>query len=265
MEKIKNKKNRGLLKKLVAIGFSFALLFASISLTSIFTNNSPVATEAADYSTTGTSFTHNSNGSVSATINVTSNNLDMRGWLLCLFNSKPNVDSNNKLTDSNDAHPYSYFNCKHYFFVSSTSKTGLINLTWAANASDQKTSWSTSGGTGPSGQTLNDYLSDGGTNWHIVIGLRHYNSSWGNSGIGAGQDDIWENCDYYIGTKSTVFPVGNKDMSVSVTNYNGVYTGASRSITVNVSDPSSGYTIKYRTASSGSYNLSQKTNLYKCW
>ena len=240
-------------KKLIALTFTFGLL-GSLFAIAQFKDNKATPVEAADYSGVSGGFTHGSDGSISASFTVTNNNLDMKGWLLCLFESKPSVDSNNKLTNSNDAHPYSYSAVKHYFFAANTAKTGSITVTWAANSADQKQNWTASTSSGATGQTLKDYV-ENGTNWHLVIGPRHYNTSWGDSGIGAGTNGYWENCDYYVGSLTEVFPDESKDMSVSVTNYEGTYNNANHSIKVKVNDPSSGYTIKYRTASSGSYDL----------
>ena len=150
-----------------------------------------VTAGAADYSTgSGDGFKLNADSSITATFTVSDNNLDMRGWLLCLMSSKPAVNSaTNKLTDANNAHPYSYRNCAYYFAADSTDKTGQITLTWAADAMDQR------GKT----QTLSQVINE--QDWHIVIGPRHYNTGWGDSGIGAGTDGIWENCDYYVGAQ----------------------------------------------------------------
>ena len=240
--------------KIAALGICFSLAVAPLAVISIMDDQSVTKVDAADYSGVSSGFSKGADGSVSASFTVTNNGLDMRGWLLCLFESKPTVDSNNKLTDSNDAHPYSYSACKHYFFASNTSKTGTISVSWAANSGNQKTNWTSGTSTGTTGNTLKDIINNG-TNWHLIIGPRHYNTSWGSSGIGAGNDGYWENCDYYVGSLNEVFPSEDKDMSVSVTSYNGTYNGTNRSITVNVTSPSSGYTIKYRTTSSGSYNL----------
>lgn len=246
------KKQKG---KIFTLGLCFSLIISPLFfLANHNKNNNFIAAEAADYSGGGSGFSRDSSGSVTAKFTVTNNTLDMKGWLLCLFESKPSVDSNNKLNGSNDIHPYSYSNCKHYFFSSNTSKTGEMNVKWDYNAVDQKSNWTSSATTtSTTGQRMCDYF-DNGTNWHIVVGPRHYNTSWGDSGIGAGTGGYWENCDYYIGQRSEVFPT-QKDMSVTVTPVTKTYNGASSSLGIKVKDPSSGYTIKYRTASSGSYNL----------
>lgn len=240
--------------KIATLGICFSLAIAPIVAISTFQNQNVVEAKAADYSGVSGGFSHGADGSVSATFTVTDNGLDMRGWLLCLFESKPNVNSDNKLTNSNDAHPYSYSACKYYFFASNTSQTGSISVTWAANSGDQKTNWTSSTSTGATGKTLKDIINNG-TNWHLIIGPRHYNTGWGDSGIGAGTDGYWENCDYYVGSLQEVFPSEDKDMTVSVQSYEGTYNGTDRSISVSVTNPSSGYAIKYRISSSGEYNL----------
>ena len=182
----KEKKKYFSIKNCLAVIFSCGLGLSLLAASAIHLNNRHIEpVEAADYSGVSSGFTRGSDGSISATFTVTNNDLDMKGWLLCLFDSKPSVDGNNKLTNSNSAHPYSYSSCKHYFFASNTAKTGSITVKWNANYADQKQSWSASTSTGASGKTLNDYASDG-TNWYLVIGPRHYNTSWGSSGIGEG-------------------------------------------------------------------------------
>ena len=255
MTLFKGRKSFNKTKRLIAFGFVFGLILSPLFILSNLNNSARVA-EAADYSGVSGGFSKSSDGTVSATFTVTNNDLDMRGWLLCLFDSKPSIDSNNKLYDSNNAHPHDYAPVKHYFFAPNTTKTGSITVTWSGNYGDQLDNWTASTSTGTTGKTLKDYIGNG-TNWHLVIGPRHYNTSWGGSGTGAGDNGYWENCDYYVGQISEVFP-DQKNMSVSVSSYNGTYDGSAHSIGVNVTDPSSGYTIKYRTASSGSYNLTTK-------
>lgn len=240
-------------KRFTLLGVCFALIITPLLISSNFTKQIMVGVKAADYSGGGSGFTLNSDGSIQATFSVSNNTLDMRGWVLCLFTNKPSIDSNNKLTNSNDTHPYSYSSCAHYFFASNTAKTGNITVTWAANSADQKTHWNASGGTHSTDNLNTIYHSS--NSWYIVIGPRHYNTSWGDSGIGAGTNGYWENCDYYVGSSGEVFPTDEKDMTVNVTSYSGNYDGNSHSIIVNVADPASGYTIKYRTTSSGSYDL----------
>ena len=240
--------------KLISLGLTFGLIIFPMTLLSHINHDSPLEVKAADYSGVSGGFSHTADGTVSASFTVTNNTLDMRGWLLCLFESKPSVNSDNKLDDSNEAHPYSYSACKHYFFASNTSPTGNITVTWSGTSADQKQGWSSGESTGSSGQTLKDYLTNG-TNWHLIIGPRHYNTGWGDSGIGAGTNGYWENCDYYVGALSEVFPDEDKDMNVSCTSVITEYDGKPNSIDVIVWEPTSGYTIKYRTTSSGEYNL----------
>ena len=238
------------------VSFFSLVLVSFLGIASHINTKEIVGAKAADYSGVSSGFTRGSDGSISATFTVTNNGLDMKGWLLCLFESKPSINSSNKLTNSNDAHPYSYSAVKHYFFASSTAKTGSITVTWAANSGDQKQNWTSSTSTGASGKTLKDYVGNG-TNWHLVIGPRHYNTSWGDSGVGAGTNGYWENCDYYVGSLNEVFPVEEKEMIVNYSSESVGYDGNGHSIEINVVEPSSGYTIKYRTSSSGQYNLTQ--------
>ena len=237
------------------LGLAFCLSFASLFAVGLSIKENPVKVDAADYSVEGSGFTRTSDGGISATFTVTDNNLDERGWLLCLFDEKPAVDSNNKLIGSNDIHPYYEEHCIQYFSVTSGARMGKISVQWGYNLASQKGNWSISEEEAEEGYRLCDYL-DNGTDWHIVIGPRHYNTSWGDSGYGAGTNGYWENCDYYIGSGSEVFP-DTKDMSVSVTNYSGTYNNANHSISIKVNDPTSGYTIKYGTTQ-GTYNLTTK-------
>ena len=160
--------------------------------------------KAADYSNADSGhFYLHADGSISAEFTVSGNNLDMNGWLLCLFASEPAYNStDHKLDNSDNLHPYSVDNCVNYFFTSNTQKTGKFFVTWSADSNDQKTNWSADGTT-ESEKTLADYsLSD--TEYYIVIGPRHYYDGWGEDGIGAGDDGYWENCDLYVGKLSEV-------------------------------------------------------------
>ena len=64
------------------------------------------------------------------------------------------------------------------------------------------------------------------------------------------------NSNYNSGTKDSTVTVtiSNAAMNVSAGNYSGTYDGNAHGITVNVASPA-GATIKYRTAASGDYNL----------
>lgn len=163
---------------------------------------------AADYTPSNRKLTFNNDGSVSATFSVNDNVLDSRGWLLCLFTSKPSFDPVTHKTDnSNSLHPYSTAECAHYFFASNTTKEGNISVTWNANFADQKENWSEGQSTGAAGHTLKDYLNEEGKDWYIVAGIRHWHDgTWAPSGQnpGEGTDGWWENADYYVGRESVI-------------------------------------------------------------
>lgn len=170
---------------------------------------------AADYTPSNRKLTFNNDGSVSATFSVNDNVLDSRGWLLCLFTSKPSFNPvTHKTDDSNTLHPYSTAACAHYFFASNTTKEGNISVTWSANFADQKESWSEGESTGAEGHTLADYLNEEGKDWYIVAGIRHWHDgTWAPSGQnpGEGTNGWWENADYYVGRESVIrgnFPYG---------------------------------------------------------
>ena len=58
--------------------------------------------------------------------------------------------------------------------------------------------------------------------WHFVIGPRHYNNSWPGDEEGAGKENIWENCDYYLGQKSVLlgeYPSGDIYLDLSQSNF----------------------------------------------
>ena len=176
------------------------LFFVCLFSIGIFTN---LRTKAADYTNADAGhFIIYADGSISAEFTVSENNLSMKGWLLCLFTSEPSYGTDNKLTGSNNLHPYSVSGCAHYFFVTSTQKEGKFNIFWNALSNDQKKNWSADGLV-ESEKKLSDYILDD-TDWHIVIGPRHFNDSWASEGIGAGDDGYWENCDIYIGQKSAI-------------------------------------------------------------
>lgn len=173
---------------------------------------------AADYTPSNRKLTFNNDGSVNATFSVNDNVLDSKGWLLCLFTSKPSFDPVTHKTEGSDRlHPYSTSACAHYFFASNTTKEGNISVTWNANFADQKESWSETETTGAEGHTLSDYLSQP-TDWYIVVGIRHWNSDWGSHGSqpgegtdGQGNKGWWENADYYAGRESVIrggYPYG---------------------------------------------------------
>lgn len=169
--------------------------------------------DAADYTPSNRKITFNSDNSVTATFSVNDNVLDSRGWLLCLFTSKPSFDPvTHKINGSDQMHPYSTAECAHYFYAANATKEGNISVTWNANFADQKESWSETESTGATGHTLEDYLNQG-TDWYIVVGIRHWNTSWATHGEnpGEGTNGWWENTDYYAGRKSVIkgnFPYG---------------------------------------------------------
>ena len=176
------------------------------------------AVSAADYTPSNRKLTFNNDGSVNATFSVNDNVLDSRGWLLCLFTSRPAFDPVTHKTEGSDRlHPYSTSACAHYFFASNTTKEGNISVTWNANFADQKENWSAAESVGETGHTLADYLLEP-TDWYIVIGIRHWNDDWAPHGTqpGEGTDGQetrgwWENADYYAGKESIIrgnYPYG---------------------------------------------------------
>lgn len=177
---------------------SLALLLAITTLVAVFAFVPNLKARAASYSNVQGNFAIMPNGSVKATFNVTDNGLDMKGWLLCLFSEKPLLSDDNSLA-SRPA-PHGDDRVAHYFFVPNTAQTGTITVTWPADANDQKVYWSDDGEIETTDKLAN-YMKDE-TNWHIVIGPRHYNSSWESWGNpGDGLDGYWENSDLYIGSK----------------------------------------------------------------
>ena len=169
-----------------------------------FNSKSASVAEAADYSTSAKDFKLGTDKkSVSATFTVSNSDLEMKGWLLCLLINKPAYDlDSRKLVGSDNYHPYLEDNCAHYFFSESIQKDGKISITWAANSADQKGElW---GETTSDSENLAKYMTDA-NDYHIVVGPRHYEGTWRTSDdIGAGKDHIWENCDYYVGKKSSL-------------------------------------------------------------
>ena len=194
-------------KKLILLALpAIALSVGIVALNSPAKNNSS-AVSAADYTPSNRKLTFNNDGSVSATFSVNDNVLDTRGWLLCLFTSKPSFDPvTHKIIGSENLHPYSTAACAHYFFASNTTKEGNISVTWDANFADQKESWSEAEAPGEEGHTLAYYLSQE-TDWYIVTGIRHWHDgSWSPAGEnpGEGTEGWWENADYYVGKKSII-------------------------------------------------------------
>lgn len=197
---------------------SAALMLGAFAVFANAKHSGVVKTEAANYTRADKSFTLNE-GAVSATFTVDGSDLNMEGWLLCLLNNKPVYDSNNKLDGANELHPYLYENCAHYFFAESNDDDGIVSVTWAANSADQKQAWSATETDGAEGKTLADYIAV--KDWYIVIGPRHsanYGGSHPESDVGAGYNDHWENCDYYVGQKSSALigaPIGETYLDLS--------------------------------------------------
>lgn len=171
--------------------------------------------EAADYTPSNRKITFDSDGTAHATFSVNDNTLDTRGWLLCLFETKPEFDPvTHKIEGSDRLHPYSTAACKHYFFAANTTKEGNISVTWNANFADQKEEgcWNTIETIGAAGHTLADYLNES-TDWYIVVAIRHYRTGWAthNDYPGGGTNGWWENADYYAGRESNIrsnYPYG---------------------------------------------------------
>lgn len=195
------------IKKLMLLALPAVALTLGIAALSTPSNINCSPADAADYTPSNRKITFNNDGSVSATFSVNDNVLDSRGWLLCLFTSKPSFDPvTHKINGSDQMHPYSTAECAHYFFASNTTKEGNISVTWNANFADQKESWSEAESTGATGHTLNDYLNEEGKDWYIVVGIRHWNTSWATHGDnpGEGTNGWWENTDYYAGRESII-------------------------------------------------------------
>lgn len=176
--------------------------------------------EAADYTPSNRKLTFNDGGSVSANFSVNDNTLDTRGWLLCLFTTRPSFDPvTHKTENSSNLHPYSTAACAHYFFAANTAREGNVSVTWAANFADQKEGWTkTEKTTTEEGKSLKDYLADTTKDWYIVVGIRHFNDDWakysdepGEGTDGKGTRGWWENADYYVGRESNIrgdYPYG---------------------------------------------------------
>ena len=201
------------IRKLMLLVLPAIALSAGVVALNTSTNIDYSPVSAADYTPSNRKLTFNNDGSVNATFSVNDNVLDSRGWLLCLFTSKPSFDPVTHKTEGSDRlHPYSASACEHYFFASNTTKEGNISVTWNANFADQKENWSAIESVGEAGHTLADYLRQE-TDWYIVIGIRHYNSDWGAHGQlpGEGTSGWWENADYYAGKESIIrgnYPYG---------------------------------------------------------
>ena len=198
-------------KKIILLTLPVIALSAGIAALNTSRSDECSVVYAADYTPSNRKLTFNNDGSVKGTFSVNDNVLDTKGWLLCLFTSKPAFNPTDHKTEGSDRlHPYSTSECAHYFFASNETKEGNISVTWSANSADQKESWSKTESEGVAGHTLHDYLSLS-TDWYIVIGIRHWNNSWavhgsnpGEGTDGQGERGWWENADYYAGRESNI-------------------------------------------------------------
>lgn len=192
-------------KALWGIMSATAMAFGVFALAAMPRQNEAIETNAISYTRAKRSMTEN-DGAITATLTISDFDVGtLEGWLLCLLNEKPTSDPvTRKIENSANRHPYSDPACSHYFFAESTEKEGEVTITWPANSGDQKEGWVNGTKTGEEGHTLKDYLAKG--DWYIVIGPRHYNSTWDVSGAteGNGIEHIWENLDYYVGLESNV-------------------------------------------------------------
>ncbi len=193
-------------KKLILLALPVIALSAGVVALNTSRSAECSIVNAADYTPSNRKLTFNNDGSVNGSFSVNDNILDTKGWLLCLFTSKPAFNPVDHKTEGSDRlHPYSTAACAHYFFASNETKEGNIFVTWNANSADQKEKWSEAESAGGTGHTLQDYLSET-TDWYIVIGIRHWNNSWAKHGDnpGEGTDGWWENADYYAGRESNI-------------------------------------------------------------
>ena len=198
-------------KKLILLALPVIAMSAGVVALNTSRSAECSVVNAADYTPSNRKLTFNNDGSVNGSFSVNDNVLDTRGWLLCLFTSKPAFNPVDHKTEGSDRlHPYSTAACAHYFFASNETKEGNIFVTWNANSADQKENWSATESAGDTGHTLQDYLSES-TDWYIVIGIRHWNNSWavhgdnpGEGTDGQGNRGWWENADYYAGRESNI-------------------------------------------------------------
>ncbi len=192
-------------KALWGILSATAMAFGVFALAAMPRQNEAIETNAISYTRAKRSMTVN-DGAITATFTISDFDVGtLEGWLLCLLKEKPAIDPvTRKIEHSESRHPYSDTACSHYFFAESTKNDGEVTITWPANSGDQKEGWTTGTKTGIEEHTLKDYLAK--DDWYIVIGPRHYNSTWdvGDEKEGNGKDHIWENLDYYVGLESNV-------------------------------------------------------------
>ncbi len=184
-----------------------ALVGGAFTLTAANKANAKLVEEisAAEYYGTGNELTRDDvDGSVTATFTVTSSDLDMQGWLLILFDEKPLYASSTRYLDSRVA-PYGREHVAHYFFCESNAANGTLNITWDGTFTDQSEVWSNDSVAEGATKTLNSVWDEG--DWYFAIGPRHFNNEWAHIAEepGKGLNDIYENCDYYVGRKSAIF------------------------------------------------------------
>ena len=215
LSKIRKRNNSMKIKRLMLLALPAVALTLGIAAINTPSNIDCSPADAADYTPSNRKITFNGDGSVSATFSVNDNVLDSRGWLLCLFTSKPSFDPvTHKINGSDQMHPYSTADCAHYFYAANATKEGNISVTWNKTFTDQKEEgfWSATESIVEDGHTLEYYLNQE-TDWYIVVGVRHWNNSWATHGEnpGEGTNGWWENTDYYAGRKSVIkgnFPYG---------------------------------------------------------
>lgn len=195
------------IKKLMLLALpAMALSVGIVALNTPKVSEDYSTVEAADYTPSNRKLTFNDGGSVSANFSVNDNTLDTRGWLLCLFTTRPSFDPvTHKTENSSNLHPYSTAACAHYFFAANTTKEGNISVTWDADFADQKEGWTETEKTAAEeDKSLKDYLTES-TDWYIVVGIRHFNNYWAHEDVyGEGKDGWWENADYYVGRESNI-------------------------------------------------------------
>ena len=90
------------IKKLMLLALPLIALSAGIVALNTPMSSNSTAVSAADYTPSNRKLTFHNDGSVSATFSVNDNVLDSRGWLLCLFTSKPSFDPVTHKTEGSD-------------------------------------------------------------------------------------------------------------------------------------------------------------------
>lgn len=218
-------------KTFVKVIPAVALACGALAFNFLGNGNGLVETKAADYSTSNRKITINNDKSIDASFyldNSIGTQLDMRGWLLCLFETQPDFDPvTRKLNNSDTLHPGNpdLTNVAHYYYAANNDDQGNISVNWSSTANDQKILWSTDDDPEEktTGNTLGEVLD--AKDWYIVVGPRHYYANWAAHSTeysGAGKDGYWENCDYYVGRKSNIennYPSG--EIYIDLTEYQG--------------------------------------------